>query len=74
MDVEYLDRLTQALRNLISDVDRDVAAGARDVQEQFKAVPIRMARGVERDADDPSGYGFKDRHKEEEEAQLQFTK
>lgn len=75
-DVEQLERLNNAMSNLMTDNDRDVSLAARAVHESFKRTPVRMAGGA--GVIDMNGLAggqgnFESEDKRKEEEELEFT-
>ncbi len=65
-DVAVLERLSKSLNTLTTDNDRDVAASARSVAEEFKSSSTAGART----GSDPA-FEAADKAKEAEEAEMQ---
>ncbi|GAX81677.1 hypothetical protein CEUSTIGMA_g9105.t1 [Chlamydomonas eustigma] len=71
-DVDFLERLNNAISNATTDNDRDVCAVARSINDTFKRMPVRMGVGSQIVGSNgalggAATYEANDKRKEEEE-------
>ncbi len=75
-DVDLLERLNNAISNSMTDNDRDVSQTARQINDTYKRLPVRMGGGGSTLVDAAGGavaaYEAEDKKKEAEEAECTF--
>lgn len=76
-DVDLLERLNNAISNSMTDNDRDVSQTARQINDTYKRMPVRMGGSAGTIVDAAGGamaaYEAEDRKKEAEEHECNFS-